>query len=188
MADAPEKFSRLVRFGYAGRGMVYLLLGWLALGTRASVNTGNQAVFDMLQDLPLGRIALIALVVGLAGYVTFKLLALVCDIEHHGSDARGLLHRLANVTSATGYSIVAYSALRFALGMKHSAGGSQAKAVVHSALDWSLGSVAVGLVGVGFVIGAGAQVRQAVTGHFMHRVSGRAPTWVEGLGRMGYAA
>jgi len=126
MADAPEKFSWLVRFGYAGRGVVYLLLGWLALGTRARVDAGNQAVFDMLQDLPLG--------------------------------------------------------------MKHSAGGSQAKAAVHSALDWSLGSVAVGLVGVGFVIGAGAQVRQATTGHFMHHVSQRAPAWVEWLGRAGYAA
>jgi hypothetical protein len=72
--------------------------------------------------------------------------------------------------------------------MKHSANGSQAREAVHSALDWSLGSVAVGLVGVGFLIGAGAQVRQAATGHFMHRVSGRAPGWVEGLGRAGYAA
>jgi len=188
MADTPEKFSWLVRFGYAGRGVVYLLLGWLALGTRARVDAGNQAVFDMLQDLPFGRVALIVLVIGLASYVTFKLLALVCDIEHHGSDARGLLHRLSNVTSATGYSIVAYSALRFALGMKHSAGSSQAQEAVHSALDWSLGSVAVGLVGVGFVIGAGAQVRQAATGHFMHRVSARAPAWVEWLGRAGFAA
>jgi hypothetical protein len=188
MADAPEKFSWLVRFGYAGRGGVYLLLGWLALGARVRVDAGNQAVFDMLQDLPFGRFALIALVIGLASYVTFKLLALVCDIEHHGSDARGLRRRLGNVSSITGYSIVAYSALRFALGMKHSAGGSQAKAAVHSALDWSLGSVAVGLVGVGFLIGAGAQVRQAATGHFMHRVSRRAAAWVEWLGRIGFAA
>lgn len=188
MADAPEKFSWMVRFGYGGRGLVYLLLGWLALMTRTSVDAGNQAVFDMLQDLPFGRVALFVLVVGLASYVTFKLLALICDIEHHGSDTKGLLHRLTNVSSVTGYSIVAYSALRFALGMKHSAGGSQAKAAVHTALDWSLGSVAVGLVGIGFVMGAGAQVRQAVTGHFMHRVSGRAPSWVEWLGRAGYAA
>jgi hypothetical protein len=188
MADAPEKFSWFVRSGYAGRGIVYLLLGWLALGTRTRVGAGNQAVLDMLQDLPLGRFALIALVIGLASYVTFKLLALICDIEHRGSDSKGLFHRMVNLTSATAYSIVAYSALRFALGMKHSAGGSQAREAVHSALDWSLGSVAVGMVGVGFLIGAGAQVRQAMTGHFMHRVSSLAPAWIEGLGRAGYAA
>jgi hypothetical protein len=188
MADAPEKFSWWVRFGYAGRGIVYVLLGWIALGTRTKVNAGNQAVFDMVQDMPLGRVILLVLVAGLAGYIAFKLLCLICDIEHHGADLKGLRHRLTNLGGIVGYSIVAYSALRFALGMKHSAGGSQAKAAVHSALDWSLGSVAVGLVGMGFVIGAGAQVRQCVTGHFMHRVSGGAPAWVQGLGRVGYAA
>jgi len=188
MADAPEKFSWWVRFGYAGRGLVYLLLGWLALGTRAKVNAGNQAVFDMLQDMPLGRVLLGALVVALAGYIAFKLLCLVCDIEHHGVGLKGWRHRLTNLGGIMGYSIVAYSALRFALGLKHHAGGSQARMAVHTALDWSLGKVAIGIVGVGFVIAAGAQVRQAVTGHFMHRVSHRAPGWVEWLGRAGYMA
>jgi hypothetical protein len=188
MADAPEKFSWLVRFGYGGRGVVYLLLGWLALGTRARVDAGNQAVFDLLQEMPLGRIALGALVVGLASYVAFKLLCLVCDVEHRGSDAKGLRHRLAGLGGIMGYSIVAYSALKFALGWKHGVGPSQARASVHTALDWSLGKVAIGAVGVGFVIAAGAQVRQAATGHFMHRVSRQAPGWIEWLGRAGYAA
>jgi len=188
MADAPERFSLLVRFGYGGRGMVYLLLGWLALGTRARVDAGSQAVFAMLQKMPLGRVALAGLVVGLAGYVAFKLLSLVCDIEHRGSDAKGLRHRLANLGPVTGYSIVAYSALRFALGLKHGVRESQTRATVHTALDWNMGKVAIGAVGIGFVIAAAAQVRQAATGHFMHRVSGRAPAWVEWIGRAGFGA
>lgn len=189
MPDAPEQFSWLVRSGYAGRGVVYLLLGWLALATRARVNAGNQAVFDMLQKMPLGRIVLGVLVVALAGYVAFRLLCVVCDIEQRGSDARGLFHRLASLPSAVAYSIVAYSALRFALGLKHGAGAElQTRATVHTALDWSMGKVAIGVVGAGFVVAAAMQVRQAATGHFMHRVSGRAPAWVEALGRIGFAA
>ena len=189
LPDAPEQFSWLVRSGYAGRGIVYLLLGWLALATRARVDAGNQAVFAMLQRMPLGRLALGALVVALAGYVAFKLLCLICDLEHHGVDLKGWRHRLANLGGIMGYSIVAYSALRFALGLKHGVGGeSQTRATVHTALDWSLGKVAIGVVGIGFVIAAGAQVRQALTGHFMHRVSGQAPGWVEWLGRAGFTA
>jgi hypothetical protein len=188
MADAPEKFSWLVRFGYAARGLVYVLLGWLALATRARVDAGNQAVFDLVQKMPLGRIVLGALVVGLAGYVAFKVLCLLCDIEHHGTDMRGWRHRLANLGGIMGYSIVAWSALRFALGLKHGVGESQTRETVHTALDWSMGKVAIGIVGVGFVIAAGAQLRQAITGHFMHRVSGRAPGWVEWVGRTGFAA
>jgi len=188
MADAPETFSWWVRFGYAGRGLVYLLFGWLALGTRAKVNAGNQAVFDMLQKMPLGRFALGALVAALTGYIAFKLLCLVCDIEHRGGGLKGWRHRLANLGGIMGYSIVGYSALRFALGLKHHASGSQTRTAVHTAFDWSLGKVAIGVVGIGFVIAAGAQIRQAVTGHFMHRVSGQAPGWVEWLGRAGFAA
>jgi hypothetical protein len=188
MADAPEKFSWWVRFGYAGRGLVYLLLGWLALGTRAKVNAGNQAVFDMLQKMPLGHVLLLVLVVGLAGYIAFKVLCLICDIEHHGNDLKGWRHRIANLGGVMGYSIVAYSALRFALGLKHGVGESQTQATVHTALDWSLGKVAIGIIGVGFVIAASAQLRQALTGHFMHRVSGRAPAWVQWIGRIGFAA
>jgi hypothetical protein len=188
MADAPEQFSWLVRFGYAGRGVVYLLLGWLALATRIRIDGGNQAVFNMLQKMPLGRIALGALVIGLAGYVAFRLLCVVCDIENRGSDWKGWLRRLASLPPAVAYSIVAYSALRFALGLKHGVGESQTRASVHSALDWSLGKVAIGIVGMGFLVAAAAQVRQAVTGHFMHRVSGRALAWVEALGRIGFAA
>jgi hypothetical protein len=188
MADAPETFSWLVRFGYGGRGVVYLLLGWLALGTRTRVDGGNQAVFDMLQKMPFGRIALGVLVVGLAGYVAFRVLCLVCDIEHRGNDANGMRRRLASLGGIMGYSIVGYSALRFALGLKHGVGQSQTQATVHTALDWTLGKVAVGVVGVGFIIAAAAQLRQAATGHFMHRVSGRAPAWVEWIGRVGFAA
>ena len=142
----------------------------------------------MLQKMPLGRLALGALVVGLVGYVAFRLLCVVCDIEHRGGGWKGLYHRLASLPPAVAYSIVAYSALRFALGLKHGVGGSQAKASVHTALDWSLGSVAIGIVGVGFIIAAAAQVRQSLSGHFMHRVSGRAPAWVEWIGRTGFAA
>jgi hypothetical protein len=188
MADAPEKFSWLVRFGYGGRGVVYLLLGWLALGTRARVDGGNQAVFAMLQQMTFGRLILGVLVVGLAGYVAFKVLCLVCDVEHRGSDAKGLRSRIAGLGPIMGYSIVAYSALKFALGFEHGVGESQTKATVHTALDWGVGSLAIGIVGVGFVIAAGAQVRQAVTAHFMHRVSARAPGWIEWIGRMGFAA
>jgi hypothetical protein len=188
MADAPEKFSWLVRLGYAGRGVVYLLLGWLALSTRTRVEAGNQAVFDMVQEMPFGRLVLGVLVVGLAGYVAFKVLCLICDVEHRGSDAKGLRARIAGLGPIMGYSIVAYSALKFALGLKHGVGESQTRTTVHSALDWSLGSLAIGIVGVGFVIAAGAQVRQAATAHFMHRVSGRAPGWIEWIGRIGFAA
>lgn len=188
MGEVTEKFSWLVRFGYAARGVVYLLLGYLALGTRANVDAGGQAVFDALQEMSLGRPILFVTAAGLASYVTFKLLSGVCDVQHRGAGAKGWAHRIGDLAAAVGYSVLAYAALQFALGLKHAADGGQTREAAHTALDWSLGKVAIGLVGAGFVFGALLQAKEAVTGHFMHRVSGAAPGGVEAIGRVGFAA
>jgi hypothetical protein len=55
-------------------------------------------------------------------------------------------------------------------------------------LDWGLGDLIIGAVGVGFVIGAFMQAKGAVTGSFMKRVSPRAPDAIDPVGRVGYAA
>jgi hypothetical protein len=188
MVDTSEKFSWLVRLGYAARGVVYLLLGWLALGTRVKVDAGGQAVFDALQDMPLGKPLLFVLAAGLAGYVAFKLLSAVCDVQHRGGDAKGWLHRVGDIAAAAGYSVLAFAALQFALGLKHSAGHGQTRHATHTALDWSLGKIGIGVVGAGFVIAALLQVKEAATGHFMHRVGSRAPRGIELIGRAGFAA
>ena len=71
MVDKSEKFSWLVRVGYAARGLTYFLLGYLALGARAP-DEGNQAVFEMLQDVPGGTAILYVMAVGLLAYALFK--------------------------------------------------------------------------------------------------------------------
>jgi hypothetical protein len=126
--------------------------------------------------------------VGLAGYVVFKLLSATCDVQHRGSDATGWLHRVGDLAAVAGYSVLAFAALNFALGLKHVARPGQTHQAVHTVLDWSLGKVGVGIVGAGFVIGALMQFREAATGHFMHRISGQAPSAIEAVGRAGFAA
>ena len=54
MVDKSEKFSWLVRLGYAARGLVYTLLGYLALTTASAASAGQSAAFDFIQNVPFG--------------------------------------------------------------------------------------------------------------------------------------
>ena len=188
MVDKSEKFSWLVRLGYAARGLTYFLLGYMALGTRIGEGDGNTAVLDMLQDVPLGTPLLYLMALGLAGYVVFKLASAIGDVQNRGTDTNGVAKRIGDGASAVAYSILAYAALQFAQGTRHSAEGGQSQETAGTVLDWALGDLIIGLIGLGFLIGAFMQAKDAVTGSFMHRVSPRAPNAIEPIGRAGHAA
>lgn len=187
MVDKSEKFSWLVRLGYAARGLTYFLLGYMALGTRAT-DGGNTAVLDLLQDVPLGVPLLYLMALGLIGYVLFKLASAIADVQNRGADTKGILKRIGDGASAVAYSVLAYAALQFAQGTRQSSGGGESQQAAGTVLDWSLGGVVIGLIGLGFLVGAVMQAKDAVTGSFMHRVNPRAPNAIEPVGRAGHAA
>lgn len=188
MVDKSEKFTWLVRLGYAARGLTYILLGYLALGTRAAPDEGNQAVFEMLQDVPLGQPLLYIMALGLAAYVLFKLASAIADVQHHGSDKKGVAKRIGDAASAVAYTVLAWAALQFARGDKQNAESGETASTTSTVLDWSMGEVLVGLVGLGFIAGAAMQAKSAWTGHFMSRMSGQTPHQMEYVGRLGFAA
>ncbi len=189
MVDKSEQFAWLVRLGYAARGLVYVMLGYLALGTGREAGDGQSAVFDTLQDVPLGTAVLWLVALGLLGYAAFKFLDAATDIEHHGSDAKGWAKRLGSAASGIAHVVLAWTAYQFAVGTKQQAngdtGGEDAAA---SLLAWDMGSLLLGAVGIGFLVAAAMQARHAWNASFMRHVSGRAPAAVRPIGRVGHAA
>ncbi|MGX7895297.1 DUF1206 domain-containing protein [Tsuneonella sp. HG222] len=188
MVDKSEQFTWLVRLGYFARGLTYILLGYLALGTRAAPDEGNQAVFDMLQEVPFGEAILYLMALGLLAYALFKFASAFADVQNHGSDKEGLLKRVGDGASGVAYLILAYAALQFAQGDKQSAESGATQQNVSTVLDWGLGPLVIGLVGLGFLVGAFMQAKAAATANFMKRISSNAPAAVEPLGRAGSAA
>lgn len=189
MVDKSEKFRWLVRLGYAARGVVYLVLGYLALTAAAQAEGGGTAVFDMLENVPLGTLVLWLMAIGLLSYAAFKAVSAVWDVQRRGTDAGGLAHRAGDGASALAHAILAYAAFQYASGSPDRAsGGGQESQTAGSVLELPLGEVVVGLVGLGFLVGAFLQARHAVTAQFMASVSSRAPAAVEPIGRFGHAA
>jgi succinate dehydrogenase/fumarate reductase cytochrome b subunit len=190
MVDKSEKFSWLVRLGYFARGTVYLLLGYIALSTAGKAEDGQAAVFDLLQDIPLGTVILYFTAIGLLAYAGFKAIDAASDLENHGADTKGRLKRVGSAASAVAHLLLAWTAYKFATGeMQQSSqgdGGSQETA--SSLLTWEIGAFVLGVVGIGFIVGAAMQAKDAWTASFMKRIGGGAPSYVRPVGRAGHAA
>jgi len=188
MVDKSEKFSVLVRIGYAARGLVYILLGYLALSSSADASAGPEASFEMLQDVPLGSAVLYVTALGLLAYAIYKVIAAVSDLEKHGSDAKGIGTRIGYFASGLAHTVLAWTAYRFAHGDKQSATGDGSGQAASTLLSWDIGAAVLGIIGVGFVLGAAFQARSAFTAHFMRTVGAGAPPSVCWIGRIGHAA
>ncbi|UIP05835.1 DUF1206 domain-containing protein [Erythrobacter sp. SDW2] len=189
MVDKSEKFSWLVRLGYAARGVTYVLLGYIALSTAGEVQSGAAAVYDYLQEVPLGTVLLWLMAVGLLAYAAFKFLSAIADIQSRGDDAVGLTKRVGDAASGIAHLFLAYAAYQFANGEKTSAAGEGGgQEMAGSVLSMNLGAAVIGIIGLGFLVGAVMQAKKAWTSSFMRHISAGAPQGVRTAGRLGHAA
>ena len=143
------------RAGLAARGVIYLLVGLLALRI-AFGDHGRQAdrsgAIQEIAHRPFGAVLLWALGAGLAGMAVWRLSE--AFFGSVGPDGRKPGKRLLAVARCVVYAFAAYSVLAFAAG---SGGGNrssdaQSRDVTARALDLPAGQWIVGAAGVGVVI------------------------------------
>jgi hypothetical protein len=187
----------LGRFGYAAKGLVYLIIGGLAaqaaLG-HGGTTTDQRGALAHIASAPFGRSLLVVMAVGLVGYAIWKAVVGILDTERHGSEMKGLGVRAISVGVGLVYAGLAYSAMRIAMGDGNVRGSSQ------QTQDWTawlmgqtFGTWLVMLAGL-VVIGNGLfQLYRAVRTDLCKDlncgemgIDGR--TWIERIGRAGYGA
>jgi len=194
-AAAQPWFEQLARFGYAAKGVVYLVAG--ALSARAAFGLGGTtmdargALVTILSE-PFGKLALVLIGAGLIGYVLLRLVQAFIDPERKGSDAKGIAARVGYLTSAVIYGALAWTALALANG----SGGTSANQgadLVGRVFALPLGRWLVGIGGL-IVIGGGVhQLYKAYSADFSehfrwNEMSATERTWAVRLGRLGLAA
>jgi hypothetical protein len=54
--------------------------------------------------------------------------------------------------------------------------------------DWPGGEILLWLIGIGFLLGAVAQAKKAITANFMYQLDADVPGFAEPVGRAGYGA
>ena len=189
--------GRLARLGYAAKGVVYVVVGVLALrmalgaGGRAS---GTRGALREVVGGPFGRLMLGLIAVGLCGYVLWRFVQAVMDADRKGSDAKGLAVRGAYAFSGIVYAGLALTAIKILLGTGGGGGGEgEAREWTAWLLSMPLGGWLVGLIGL-VVIGVGLfQFYKAYTAKFREQLrlagAGREPrAWVLRFGKVGIAA
>lgn len=190
----------LGRLGYAAKGVVYGLVGVLALLAalgRGGETTDTRGVLQTIVDAPfgVGRLILAVVALGLFGHAMWRWVQAAWDTENKGTDAKGIAARVAYAAIGVVYASLALAAARLVLGT-----GGNNQSSDQSAQDWTArlfaqpsGRLLVGLAGL-LVIGIGAyQFYRAYKAEFreklmLHEMSAAEQLWTMRVGRGGFAA
>ena len=190
--------ERLARFGYAAKGVVYVLIGSLAAygafkGSGDSATDSRGALTQVVHQ-PYGRVMLGVVAAGLAGYALWRVVQALRDTEDKGTSWKGLAVRTGYACIGLVYLGLSYSAVQLILG--HGAGKSSdetTKGWTAFALMFPLGQLLVALAGLG-VIGFGLwQCYKAFTAKFRrkwkrHEMSEQGRTLATRAGQVGLVA
>lgn len=125
MANLGDKhpLEWLARGGYAARGVVYVLIGWLALVAAAGAGgrtAGSKGALQSMLGEPFGKVVLAIIAAGLLGYVAWRATRAIRDTDDHGTDPKGLAVRGGLAVSAVTHTLLAI----FTIGLIFGFGGS----------------------------------------------------------------
>jgi hypothetical protein len=185
----------MVRVGYVARGVIYLLPGYLALRLALGIHGAaiNQTdAIDYIAGGPFGRLMLVGLAIGLAGYALWGAIRAVFDPTQEGHDAKGIAKRLGFASSALAYvGLFAVTIQILSPAISHVVGQRH---WTSDLLARPFGPWLFVIVGLCWIVGGGiVQISHGWSGRFiqdldMSRVSAAERAWVITLGRFGIVA
>jgi hypothetical protein len=194
-AVANPWIERFARFGYAAKGVVYIIVGLLAtevaLGLGGQV-TDSEGALQAIMIQPFGKVLLLGIALGLVGYVLWCLVQAIVDPESQGTDTQRVLQRLGYALSALSYAGLTLAAAKMIIGLKNSKG--------NSSVDWTarllsqpFGRWLVVLVGVTVIVVGFSYFYRAYTTEFLDQfdvleMSKIELFWATHLGRLGMSA
>jgi len=153
------KLELLERIGYAVRGLLYVVMGFLALrialAQRGGKATDLSGSLVWLTGNPFGTLVLIVAIIGLAAYSIWGLVRAVYDPLHRGRDKKGIAARLGFLTSAFSYAAIAFFALQILAGQGSAAHDSTQKTVSSLLTNPAGGFITeiLGVIAIGIGIG-----------------------------------
>lgn len=156
--------ERLARFGLAARGLVYAVVGLLAVQTAffgRGTTTDTRGAIQKIAEQSRPLLALVA--IGFVGYALWRFAQAFLDPENKGRDVKGLGKRAAMLGSGIIYSGLAWAAFRILTG--HGAGDAGAgggnEKITATVLDKPFGRWLVALAGLAVIAGGLQQLYHA---------------------------
>ncbi|MGA5194025.1 DUF1206 domain-containing protein [Streptomyces exfoliatus] len=182
------------RAGFVARGVLYLLVGMLAVRiglTGANEQADRGGALTEVAATPFGAVLLWALGAGLAGMALWRLTEAVYGAA--GPDGRKAAKRAQSAFRFVFYAFVSFLVLSFAAGAKSSGAGSsdrQSQDVTGRLLgqpggQWWVGAAAAGILVAGLVIAGRAALRKYRTHLTWARLSKKQRGLMDGTGIVG---
>lgn len=195
-APKSEWLATVARVGYVTKGILYLMLGSLAVAAAVGAGgkvSGSEGVLETVAAQPFGRVLLTAVAVGLMAYAAWRGVQAIWDPEHDGSDdAKRGFQRVAFGVSGLTHILLAYTAIDMAW-LGGGPGGSSKHSLIAKLLSEGWGQWVVGLAGVAIGVFALTKLRHVTNSKFMEKfetakMSTTQQQWVERIGRAGHGA
>jgi hypothetical protein len=184
--DPSGTLTTLTRLGFAARGLLYLVIGFVVIRTgRAEDPSG---ALETLAD-GSGSVLLYLIIAGFLAYGLWRMSDAAFNIERHEQGSTGLRERVGAAASGIVHLFLAWQAVKLLQGSGGSGGGGTQEGA-QTALQLPGGQLAVALAGL-VLLGVGAvQLVKAYKASFLkHLEPGVASQpWARYTGQGGYAA
>jgi hypothetical protein len=182
----------MARVGLTARGVIYILIGWVAILIALGKSAGQadqQGALQLLAGKPYGLVSLWLLGIGFAAYAVWRLSEAAFGVPGEGNGAGP---RLKSLVRALVYASFALLTIKVIAGTQGSQAGQQQDATA-SVMRHTGGRLLVGIVGLIIVIAGLALVVEGVRHKFMKQLqtsqmSLRTRRAVERLGMVGTVA
>ncbi len=192
-----QALETLARLGYAVKGVVYGLVGVLAVQAAFGMGgetTGSRGAIDTIAGSPFGQVLLWIVGIGLVGYTLWRFAQSILNVEAYDDDAKGYVKRIALAGSGVLYGALAFSVFKTLLGNGGGSGGSSgAQTWTARLMEQPAGPWLVGLAGVIAICVGLFQFYRAYEASFLDKwktgeMSSAERSWGEKIARFGLAA
>lgn len=188
----------LARIGYATRGVVYIIIGVLAVELAVGHGgklTDQRGALQTIADQPFGKFLILLVAIGLVGYGLWSLIEALFNTEGKRSNAQGIAARIGYAAVGISYAILSIGAFQLALGAP-----TAGKSSTTSTQDWTarllkepFGVALVVIIGLVVIAIALYLFYRAYSAEFqkylnLSSLSAQLRRWAVDLGRFGYAA
>ncbi len=157
-----EWADRLARLGFCARGIVYGLVGVLALQIAFNTASSDEeaskdGALRVIADRSFGTVLLGVLAVGMAGYALWRATEAIWGKRDEEDEAKRTAKRAGSAAKAIFYTTLCVSTVRLMTGdpsQRSGGGDQQEESLTARVLDWPMGQWLVGAIGAAIIGGA----------------------------------
>jgi hypothetical protein len=189
-----RSFEWLARAGFVARGVIYGIIGVLAIKLAIGAGgqtTNQQGALKTIAQQPFGKVLLTLVAIGLGGYALWRLVHALLGHGPEDSDSRS--ERIAALGSGIVYLGLCAIAIEILLGSGSSGSSGNTKQTTAGVFGWPAGTWLVGiagavLIGVGLYQGYRGLSKDFLKDSKTEQMSPRARNWIEWIGTFGHLA